>query len=180
MRKRQLTEPQLLLSPAEISSVVERLAQEIADGYREKNPLLVGVLKGCFVFMADLVRHLDMPLELDFLRLSSYGRGRTESRGKVRVLSGLRTRVAGRHVVVVEDIVDTGTTLRFTLDYIERRKPASLKVCALFDKPTRRQTEVPVDYRGFVIPDMFVVGYGLDYDEHFRQLPGLYSLEDEN
>jgi hypoxanthine phosphoribosyltransferase len=158
---------------------VQGLARDIGADYQGENPLLVGVLKGCFVFMADLIRHLDMPLEVDFLRLSSYGPGRTRSRGSVRVLSGLRIPVDGRHVLVVEDIVDTGLTLRFTLDYLKRRGPASLKVCALFDKPARRQAEVPVDYRGFVIPDIFVVGYGLDYDERFRHLPGLYSLQEE-
>jgi hypoxanthine phosphoribosyltransferase len=174
-----LPQPQLLLSAEEIGSAVQRLARDTVDDYRSKNPLLVGVLKGCFVFMADLIRHLDMPLEVEFLRLSSYGPGRTRSRGSVRALSGLRIPVDGRHVLVVEDIVDTGLTLRFTLDYLKRRGPASLKVCALFDKPARRQTEVPLDYRGFVVPDVFVVGYGLDYDERFRQLPGLYSLQEE-
>ena len=158
---------------------MQRLARDIRDDYGGKNPLLVGVLKGCFVFMADLIRRLDMPLEVEFLRLSSYGPGRTTSRGSVRVLTGLRTPVDGRHVLVVEDIVDTGLTLRFTLDYLKRRGPASLKVCALFDKPARHQTEVNLDYRGFVVPDIFVVGYGLDYDERFRQLPGLYSLQEE-
>lgn len=150
----------------------------MGDDYRAKNPLLVGVLKGCFVFMADLVRHLDMPLEVEFLSLSSYGRARARSSGVVRVLRALRTPVKGRHVLVVEDIIDTGLTLRFTLDYLQRRGPASLRVCALFDKPARRQVEVPVDYRGLTIPDVFVVGYGLDYDERFRNLPGLYSLQE--
>jgi hypoxanthine phosphoribosyltransferase len=168
------------VSADEIARVVEGLARDITVAYQDKNPLLVGVLKGCFVFMADLVRHLDMPLEVEFLSLSSYGRGRTRSSGAVEVLRGLRTPVKGRHVLVVEDIVDTGLTLRFTLDYLKRRAPASLKVCALFDKPARRRVEVPIDYRGLVIPDVFVVGYGLDYDECFRQLPGLYSLQEQS
>jgi hypoxanthine phosphoribosyltransferase len=175
-----LPQLQLLFSPEEIEQVVNSLAREIKDSYQDKNPLLVGVLKGCFVFMADLVRHLDMPLELEFLSLSSYGRRRTVSCGKVEVMRGLQAPVKGRHVLVVEDIVDTGLTLRFTLNYLERRKPASVKVCALFDKPARRQTNVPIDYRGFVVPDAFVVGYGLDYDEQFRHLPGLYSLREES
>jgi hypoxanthine phosphoribosyltransferase len=171
---------ELLLCPQEIKQVVDRLAQEIKDNYGDKNPLLVGVLKGCFVFMADLVRCLDMPLEMEFLSLSSYGRHRTVSCGKVEVVRGLRAPVKARHVLVVEDIVDTGLTLRFTLDYLERKRPASVKVCTLFDKPAHRQTDVPIDYRGFIVPDVFVVGYGLDYDERFRQLPGLYSLQEES
>lgn len=169
-----------LLSAAEIRKAVESLARDITESYRDRNPLLVGVLKGCFVFMADLVRSLDVSVELEFLSLSSYGRGRTKTSGAVRVLKGLRTPVKARDVLVVEDIVDTGLTLRYTLDYLQHKSPASLKVCALFDKPARRQTAVPVDYRGFVIPDVFVVGYGLDYDEQYRQLPGLYSLEEES
>ena len=174
--------PQLqpLLSPEEIKQAVETLAREVKDKYQDKNPLLVGVLKGCFVFMADLVRCLDMPLELEFLGLSSYGRRRMESSGRVSLLGGLRSPVKGRHVLVVEDIVDTGLTLRFTLDYLQHKKAASIEVCALFDKPARRQTEVPIHYRGFTIPDLFVVGYGLDYDERYRQLPGLYCLREDN
>lgn len=171
---------QVILTPQEIKQTVERLAQEIKGDYQGKNPLLIGVLKGCFVFMADLVRNLDMPLEVEFVTLSSYGRGRTESSGKVRVLRGLRTPIKNRHILVVEDIVDSGITLSFTLDYLQCRRPTSLKVCALFDKATRRQVPVPIDYRGFIVPDTFVVGYGLDYDERFRHLPGLYALQEES
>lgn len=171
---------QVILTPQEIKQTIERLAQEIKGDYQGKNPLLIGVLKGCFVFMADLVRNLDMPLEVEFVTLSSYGRGRTESSGKVRVLRGLRTPIKNRHILVVEDIVDSGITLSFTLNYMQRRRPASLKVCALFDKATRRQVPVPIDYRGFIVPDVFVVGYGLDYDERFRHLPGLYALQEES
>ncbi len=171
---------QVILTPQEIKQTVERLAQEIKGDYQGKNPLLIGVLKGCFVFMADLVRNLDMPLEVEFVTLSSYGRGRTESSGKVRVLRGLRTPIKNRHVLVVEDIVDSGITLNFTLDYLQRRRPTSLEVCALFDKATCRQVPVPIDYRGFIVPDVFVVGYGLDYDERFRHLPGLYALQEES
>lgn len=172
--------PQLqpLFTPEEIRDTIERLAQEIKREYQSKTPLLLGVLKGSFMLMADLIRNLDMPLEVEFVALSSYGRGRKESSGKVNVVQGLRTPIKGRDVLVIEDIVDTGITLSFLLKYLHLKKPASLKVCALFDKVTRRQVPVPIDYLGFSIPDAFVVGYGLDYDEQFRHLPGLYYLKE--
>lgn len=174
--------PQLqpLLTPEEIKVAVERLAQEIERDYQSKNPLLLGVLKGSFMFMADLIRNLDMPLEVEFVALSSYGRGRKESSGKVKVVRGMRTPIKGRHVLVIEDIVDTGMTLSFLLRYLQLKKPSSIKVCVLFDKAPRRQVPVPIDYLGFSIPDAFVVGYGLDYDEQFRHLPGLYFLKEES
>jgi len=174
--------PQLqpLLTPQEIKVAVERLAQEIQRDYQGKNPLLLGVLKGSFMFMADLIRNLNMPLEVEFVALSSYGRGRNESSGKIEVVQGLHTPIKGRHVLVIEDIVDTGITLSFLLKYLQLRKPASLKVCVLFDKAPRHQVPAPIDYLGLTIPDAFVVGYGLDYDEQFRHLPGLYFLKEES
>ena len=157
--------------------VVNRLAAEIRRDYQDKSPLLVGVLKGSFVFMADLVRQLDFPLEVDFIRLSSYGRGK-ESLGKVKVVPGLRSSVRGRHVLVVEDIVDSGLTTSFLLDYLKGKKPASVKLCALTEKPARRQVPVVIDYLGLTVPDEFLVGYGLDWDEKFRNLPDICVLED--
>ncbi len=170
---------ELLFTPGEIESAVARLARDIRRDYRDKNPVLLGVLKGCFVFMADLVRALDMPLETEFISLSSYGPARTESSGKITVVQGLRKPVHGRHVLIVEDIVDTGTTVDFALRYLRRRRPASLQVCALFDKTARRRVDIPIDYLGFKVPDCFLVGYGLDYDERFRYLAGLYCLKEE-
>lgn len=170
----------LLFTPEEIENAVDRLAQEIKRDYQDKNPLLIGVLKGSFMFMADLIRNLDFPLEVEFVTLSSYGRGRKESLGKVKVVRCLRTPIKNRHVLVIEDIVDAGITLSFFLGYLKRKKPASLKVCALFNKTPRRKVTVPIDYFGFSVPDAFVVGYGLDYDERFRNLPGLYILEEES
>lgn len=167
---------QALFTPEEIEGAVERLAREIKRDYQDKNPLLLGVLKGSFMFMADLVRNLDMPLEIEFVALSSYGHGRKESSGKVSVVQGLRTPIKGRDILVIEDIVDTGITLSFLLDYLQRKKPASLKVCALLDKASRRQGRVPINYLGLSVPDVFIVGYGLDWDEKFRHLPGIYSL----
>jgi len=167
----------VIYSRAEIDTAVARLASDITRDYRRKNPLLLGVLKGSFIFLADLVRRLDFPLEVDFVRLSSYARG-TQSSGRVRVVQGLRVPVRGRHVLVVEDIVDTGLTLAFLLAYLGRKKPASLKVCALTDKPSRSKTPVPIDYRGLTVPDKFIVGYGIDFDNKYRNLPDICCLED--
>ncbi len=170
---------ELLFTPGDIDAAVARLAREVARDYADKNPILLGVLKGCFVFMADLVRALDIPLETEFISLSSYGRGRAQTSGTVRVVHGLRARVKGRHVVVVEDIVDSGFTLDFTLGYLRRRGVSSVRVCALFDKAACRRVHVPIDYLGLTVPDCFLVGYGLDYDERFRNLGGLYCLKED-
>ena len=170
-------EPRVLFRSEEIAAAVARLAAEIKPDYQDKCPLLVGVLKGSFIFMADLVRRLDFPLEVDFIRLSSYGRGK-ESSGKVKVVQGLRSPVRERHVLVVEDIVDSGLTTSFLLDYIKGKKPASLKLCALTEKPARRQVPVAIDYLGLTVPDKFLIGYGLDWDEKFRNLPDICVLED--
>jgi len=172
-------QPQLkiLISRDEIAKAVDRLASEIKRDYQGKQPLLIGVLKGAFVFMADLIRQLNLPLELEFVRLSSYGAAK-ESSGRVRVVQELKTPIKGRDVLVIEDIVDTGTTISFLLDYLRKKKPASLKLCVLTDKPSRRRVPVSIDYLGFTVPDKFVVGYGLDFDERFRYLPEICAIED--
>jgi len=167
----------VLLTKEEIRGGVTRLAQEINRDYRGKHPLLLGILKGSFVFMADLIRLLEIPVEIDFVALSSYGSAKVTS-GEIKVVQGLRSKVRGRDVLVIEDIVDTGITVGYFIDYLKRKKPSSLKLCALFDKPSRRKVHVPIDYLGFTIPDRFVVGYGLDYDEGFRHLPDLRFIED--
>ncbi len=166
-----------LFPRAEIEAAVSRLASEIARDYRNKNPLLIGILKGSFMFMADLVRLLDFPLELEFVRLSSYGSSRQTS-GKVKVMQGLRSSIKGRDVLVVEDIVDTGITVAFILDYLKKKKPASLRLCSLTDKPSRRRVPVTINYLGFTVPDRFVVGYGIDFDEKYRHLPDIYFIEE--
>jgi hypoxanthine phosphoribosyltransferase len=126
--------------------------------------------------MADLIRHLDLPLEIDFVKLSSYGAAK-ETSGKVRVVQGLKSPVKGRNVLVIEDIVDTGITISFLLNYLRKKKPASLKLCALTDKPSRRQVPVSIDYLGFTVPDKFIVGYGLDFNEKFRYLPDICFID---
>ncbi len=169
-------EPRVLVGRQEIAAVVSRLAAEIGQDYREKAPLLVGILKGSFMFLADLVRLLDFPLEVDFIRLSSYGRGQ-QSSGKITVVPGLRSPLRGRHVLVVEDIVDTGLTTSFLLDYLRQEEPASLRLCSLMYKPARRQVPVTIDYLGFDVPDKFLVGYGLDWAGKYRNLPDICVLE---
>jgi hypoxanthine phosphoribosyltransferase len=160
----------------EIEATVTRLAAEITREYQTRNPLILGVLKGSFIFMSDLVRRLEFPLETDFIQLSSYGRS-TDSSGKIKIAQDLKTPVENRHVLVVEDIVDSGNSLAFLEDYLKMKKPASLQFCCLLDKPSRRQAPVPVHYRGFTVPDKFVVGYGMDYAEQYRNLPDIYCLE---
>ena len=167
----------ILFTKEEIEAAVKRLAAEIKEDYQSKYPLLIGVLKGSFMFMADLIRQLDFPLEVEFIRASSYGRGR-ESSGKIKVAQSLRSPVKGRDVLVIEDIVDTGLTTGFLLDYLRKKKPASLRLCALTDKPSRRQAPVTIDYLGFTVPNKFLVGYGLDLDEKFRNLPDICVLEE--
>ena len=127
--------------------------------------------------MSDLVRHLEITLEVEFARLSSYSGGRIESSGDVKTIQGLSGPIKGRNVIIVEDIVDTGLTLSYFISLLQEKKPKSVKVCALFDKPERREVTVPIDYRGLTVPNTFVVGYGLDFDEKYRELPGLYSIK---
>ncbi|MGB5926060.1 MAG: hypoxanthine phosphoribosyltransferase [Dehalococcoidia bacterium] len=167
----------ILISRDQIAEAVTRLALEINTDYQGKHPLLISVLKGSFVFTADLMRQLDLPLELDFVRLASYGAAR-ESSGEVRVVQGVKMPVKGRDILVIEDIVDTGITVSFLLDYLKKKRPVSLKLCVLTDKPSRRKVPVPIHYCGFTVPDKFIVGYGLDFDEQFRNLPHIYTLED--
>jgi len=168
----------VLFDRHEIETAVGRLASEISKDYRNRNPLLLGVLRGSFVFMADLIRHLDFPLEIDFIGLSSYGSS-TQSSGKIKVGKQLETPVRERNVLVVEDIVDTGLTTAFLLQYLKRRKPASVKLCALTEKPSRREVSVNIDYLGFTVPDKFLVGYGLDANQKCRNLPDICYLEGE-
>jgi hypoxanthine phosphoribosyltransferase len=160
-----------LISAKSIAARVEALSREISEHYAGNQKLVVvGLLRGSFIFIADLVRELDLPVEVDFLEVSSYGNA-TESSREVRILKDLRGEVQGRDVLVVEDIVDTGHTLRHVLDILSTRHPGRLEVCALLDKPSRREVDIKARWIGFEIPDKFVVGYGIDYAQRNRNLP---------
>ena len=169
----------VLLDEETIAAQVRQLAAQIDADYGDPDDLvLVGVLKGAFIFLADLARHLTVPHHVDFIALSSYNRG-TVSTGSVRLIMDTRVNVTGRQVLIVEDILDTGYTLDYLIRTFRARKPASLRTCVLISKPERRQVEVPVDYLGFEIPDVWVVGYGLDYADRFRTLPYIGVLKRE-
>lgn len=166
----------ILLHREQIQSTVRHLAEAISKDFEGKELLAVGILKGSFIFMADLVRHITVPVTIDFIDISSYGLA-AESSGEVRILKDLDTSVEGRNVLVVEDIVDTGLTLKYLLGILRERNPRSLRVCTLLDKPSRRRTVVTLDYCGFEIPDVFVVGYGLDYAEKYRNYPDIWVIK---
>ena len=160
----------VLITEDEIQDKLRELAKQISEDYRGKDLLLVGVLKGAFVFMSDLARHIDLPLEFDFMAVSSYGSA-TKSSGVVRILKDLDYEISGRHVLLVEDIIDSGLTISYLLRYLKARGPASLEICSLFWKRGEQAVPLDVKYPGFEIPPVFVVGYGLDYAERYRNLP---------
>jgi hypoxanthine phosphoribosyltransferase len=160
----------ILISEEEIQDKLRDLAKQISEDYRGQDLLLVGVLKGAFVFMSDLARHIDLPLEFDFMAVSSYGSA-TKSSGVVRILKDLDYEISGRHVLLVEDIIDSGLTISYLLRYLQARGPASLEICSLFWKRGEQAVPLDVKYPGFEIPPVFVVGYGLDYAERYRNLP---------
>jgi len=166
------------LSQREIAERVVELGEQIRADHQGLDLHLICVLNGAFMFMADLVRAIDMHLTIDFLAVSSYG-ANTKTSGEVRLVKDLDLSLAGKHVILVEDIVDTGLTMKYLLGYLEGRNPASVKVASLLSKPSRRQVEVPVDYLGFTIADAFVYGYGLDVDHRFRNLPFVTSQRPE-
>ncbi len=161
---------EILVDEETLRARVAELGAEVSADYRGRDLLLIGVLKGAVFFMADLMRHLTIPCEVDFMAISSYGDS-TDSSGIVRILKDLDINIEGRDVLVVEDIIDSGLTLSYLMRNLESREPATLEVCALLTKPSRRQIDVPVRYVGFEIPDRFVVGYGLDFAERYRNLP---------
>src|SRR5712692_7669454 len=161
---------EVLIDEATLQARIAELGEEISAFYERRDPLLVGVLKGAVFFMSDLMRHLTVPCEVDFMAISSYGAA-TDSSGVVRILKDLDINIAGRHVLVVEDIIDSGLTLSYLIRTLESREPASLEVVALMTKPTRREIDVPVRWTGFEIPNRFVIGYGLDFAEKYRNLP---------
>lgn len=161
---------EVFLSGDEIQSRIKELGAQISSDYAGKTPILVGALKGVMCFMADLIRSIYIPVEVDFMAVSSYT-NEARDRGVVRVIKDLDLPIIDRHVIFVEDVIDTGLTLNYLLSSLRTRGPASLEVCSLFNKPTRRLIDIPLRYKGFDLPDYFVVGYGLDYNEHYRNLP---------
>jgi hypoxanthine phosphoribosyltransferase len=173
-----LQDLEILIPEDRIERKVAELAARVEKDYRGKPLLVVGVLKGAWVFLADLVRRIPYPVEVDFLKVSSYGKG-TESSGEIRFELDVSRTVEGKDVLIVEDIVDSGVTLHSLLENLATRKPASCRLCVLLDKPARRKVEIQLAYRGFEIPDRFVVGYGLDCAEHFRNLPYVAALTAE-
>ena len=154
----------------------QELGQAITNDYQNKQPLLIGVLKGCVVFFSDLIRNINLDCEIDFMALSSYGRSSVSS-GEVKVIKDLSTSIQDRHIIIVEDIVDSGITLNYLINLLKLRGAKSVEICTLMDKPERRQREVYPKYKGFVIPNEFVVGYGLDYAEKYRHLPEVCVLK---
>ncbi len=166
---------EVLISSEEIEEKVREIGARISEDYRGEKPLLVGILRGAVVVMSDLMRRIELPCEIDFMEVSSYGTG-TASSGVVRILKDLREDIMGRHVLIVEDIIDTGLTLSYLKRSLLLRRPASLESCALLTKPSRRQVELNVRYVGFEVPDEFVVGYGIDYAGAYRNLPDSYTM----
>ena len=165
----------ILVTREEIAEAVKRLGKKLTEDYADRTPVMVGILKGAVVFFADLIREIDLPLDIDFMSISSYGSS-TKSSGVVRILKDLDRDITGRHVIVVEDIVDSGLTLSYLKGVLETRRAASVSIVTLLDKPARRKAPLEVQYSCFQIPDAFVVGYGLDYDEKYRNLPDIGVL----
>ena len=168
----------VLFTEEQIGKRVSELGAELMRDYEGKNPLVIGILKGASVFTTDLIRSIDMPMQLDFMVVSSYGSG-TRTSGTVKIRKDVDADVKDRHVIVCEDIIDSGVTMSNLFALLETRKPASLKLCALLSKPARREVEVRIDYLGWEVPDEFLVGYGLDYAEHYRNLPCIGVLKPE-
>lgn len=169
---------EVLLTEEEIAKRIDEVAAEIRRDFADKHPLFIGVLRGSFIFMADLVRKVDIPSTLDFMATSSYGKSTTSS-GTITVTKDISADIEGRHVIIVEDILDTGNTMAFLIDLLKAKKPASIHTCTLLDKPERRKVDITADYYGFEVPDAFVVGYGLDFADDYRTLPYIGILKPE-
>ena len=169
---------EVLVPRGQIREMVKRLGRRISEDYEGKDLVLVGVLKGGFIFLADLMREITIPVDMDFIAVSSYGAS-TKSSGVVRIIKDIDLDVVGKHVLIVEDLVDTGLTLRHLKDLFNTRGPKSVKICTAFDKPSRRKAEIGIEYNGIEVPDKFIVGYGLDYAGRYRNLPDICSLKEE-
>ncbi|NLX62146.1 MAG: hypoxanthine phosphoribosyltransferase [Tissierellia bacterium] len=169
---------EVLVTEEEIKEKVMELGEQITNDYRGKNLMLIGILKGAVMFLSDLARHIKIPVMIDFMAVSSYGSS-SESTGVVRIIKDLESSIEDYDVLIVEDIIDTGLTLSYLTDNLKKRKAKSVKIVTLLDKPERRKVDVPVDYVGFTIPDEFVIGYGIDYAEKYRNLPFVAALKEE-
>jgi len=169
---------EVLYSEEQIQEKIKEMGELISADYEGRTPLVICVLKGAVVFMADLIKRVKVPLEIDFMAVSSYGAS-TKSSGVVKIIKDLDVPVEGRHIIIVEDIIDSGLTLSYLIDVLERRNALSISVAALFNKPARRTVELEPDYSGFILPDEFVVGYGLDFSERYRNLPYIGILKPE-
>jgi hypoxanthine phosphoribosyltransferase len=169
---------EILVRREEISEMVKRLGMEISKDYEGCELVLIGVLKGGFVFLADLMREITIPVDMDLIEVSSYGAS-TRSSGIVRIIKDVDMNVSGKHVLIIEDLVDTGLTLNHLKELFSTRGPKSVKICAAFDKPSRRKIDIQVEYKGIVVPDKFIVGYGLDYAGKYRNLPDVCTLKKE-
>ncbi|MBR6551649.1 MAG: hypoxanthine phosphoribosyltransferase [Clostridia bacterium] len=167
----------ILIGEEELQSIIKRLGAEITADYEGKNVLLIGILKGSVIFMADLMRAIDVPCNIDFMAVSSYGNG-TESSGRVKINKDLDNDIQGQDIIIIEDILDSGKTLYYIRDILSARNPASIKICTLFDKPERREADIKADYVGSLVPNEFIVGYGLDYAEYYRNLPFIGVLKE--
>ncbi|MBW7573236.1 hypoxanthine phosphoribosyltransferase [Caproiciproducens faecalis] len=168
----------VLFSEEQLAGIVQTIGKQISEDYKDKNLLMVSVLKGSVVFMADLMRAITIPCSIDFMSVSSYGSG-TKTSGVVKIIKDLDINLKGYDLLVVEDILDSGLTLSYILELLQSRSPKSIKVCTLFDKPDRRTAHIKADYAGTIVPDEFIVGYGLDYDEKYRNLPFVGILKPE-
>lgn len=169
---------EVLVNEEDITKKIKELGQVITEDYKDKDLVVIGILKGAVIFMSELIKNIELPLIIDFMAVSSYGKS-TISTGEVRIIKDLDFSVEGKDLLIVEDIIDTGLTLNYLTDILKKRGASSVKICTLLDKPERRSVEVNVDYLGFEIPDEFVVGYGLDYAEQYRNLPYVGALKEE-
>lgn len=168
----------VLITKEEIEGMVKRLASQISADYTDKQLVLVGVMKGCLIFLADLLRNISIPVEFGTITASSYGAG-TVSSGQIKIINDIDIGIRGKDVIIVEDLVDTGLTLNYLKEFLSLRNPNSVKICVAFDKPSRRKNHIDTDYKGMDIPDEFIVGYGLDFDEKYRNLPEICVLKEE-
>mgnify|MGYP001025604483 CR=1 FL=1 len=168
----------ILIDEEALQLKIKELGEQITRDYQEKELLVICILKGAVMFVSDLIKRIDLPLEIDFMAISSYGNS-TKSSGIVRIIKDLNEEIKGKHILVVEDIIDSGLTLSYLIDNLKSREPASVAICTLLDKPDNRKTDIDIAYTGFVVPDEFVVGYGLDYAEKYRNLPFIAVLKEE-